>query len=83
MSQSVHYPRYLADFYYRGTLILQCIKQSATIRNWVTFCGYNKNKQQMLIILQIGFQPIVYDNMYHFIIAVGLVILNFSKKYGM
>ena len=39
--------------------------------------------QQMLIILQIGFQPIVYDNMYHFIIAVGLVILNFSKKYGM
>ena len=33
MSQSVHHPRYLADFYYRGTLILQCIKQSATIRN--------------------------------------------------
>ena len=41
----------------------------------------DQNKQQMSIILQIGFQPIVYDNMYHFIIAVGLVILNFSKKY--
>ena len=34
------YPRYLGDFYYRETMILQSIKQPATIRNWATFCGY-------------------------------------------
>ena len=39
MSQSTDYPRYLGDFYYGGTLILQCIKQPVTIHNWVTFCG--------------------------------------------
>ena len=39
MSQSTDYPRYLGDFYYGGTLILQCIKQLATICNWVTFCA--------------------------------------------
>ena len=55
------------------------------ILQWVDIFLNEKTQmtQQMLIILQIGFQPIVYDNMYHFIIAVGLVILNFSKKYGM
>ena len=40
MSQSTDYAKYLGDFYYGGTLILQCIKQLATIRNWVTFCEY-------------------------------------------
>ena len=39
MYQSTDYPKYLGDFYYGGTLILQCIKQLATIPNWVTFCG--------------------------------------------
>ena len=33
-------PRYLGYFYYHGKMILPCIKQQETIRNWVTFCGY-------------------------------------------
>ena len=47
MSQSTDNPRYLGDFYYGGTLILQCIKQPATIRNWVTFCGSRVSKSFM------------------------------------
>ena len=42
MSQSAIYPRYLGDFYYG--MILPCIKQLATIRNWATFCGFDTRK---------------------------------------
>jgi hypothetical protein len=39
------YPRYLGYFYYHGTIILPCIRQQETIRNWVTFCGQSVLKK--------------------------------------
>ena len=30
-------PRYLGDFYYRGTMNVPCIRESTSICNWVTF----------------------------------------------
>ena len=48
------YPRYLGYFYYHGTMILPCIRQPETFRNWVNFCG-----QGISILLQNWFQLIV------------------------
>ena len=38
-NEKLDYPRFLEDFYYHGTMILPCIREPTSIRNWVTFCG--------------------------------------------
>ena len=39
-NEKLDLPRYLGTFYYHGTMILSCISEPTSIRNWVTFCDF-------------------------------------------
>ena len=45
-NRKLDYHRFLGDIFYHGTLNLPCIRESTSIRNWVTFCGLNTTKHQ-------------------------------------
>ena len=43
-NEKLNYPRFLGDFYYHGTMNVPCISELLSIRNWVTFCGFDLHR---------------------------------------